>query len=142
MTPLHLAVESGNIRVLEALLPFAGHANTLEMREGRTALQLAIEQRRTDMVRVLLNSGASIEQEDYAGRTAIMRIHRKQKLMHGSQIPELTQCLMLLQAFGARAPTREELSLEDDTSDDDDGVTANKRLRPQGCRPKDQQVPC
>ncbi|OQR68372.1 NF-kappa-B inhibitor beta-like [Tropilaelaps mercedesae] len=140
MTPLHLAVKSGNLLVLEEILPFAYHLDTRELLEGRTALQLAIDLRRADMVKALLKAGAATEQEDYAGCTALARLLRLQALSGEDKKDELNQCVLLLRASGAMEPDMVVYGDDDASDNDGETVVANvsDERHQQGCRPKDQ----
>ena len=114
MTPLHLAIASGNREVLEELLNLAIDFDTRELLEGRTALHLAADLRRPDMLRLLLKYGAAVDAIDYSGKTALVRV-LEQRLLHDCQ--QLDEILLLLRRHGAQEP---EAVVDDSGSDSDD----------------------
>lgn len=116
MTPLHLAITSGNIHVLEALLNLANDFDTRELLEGRTALHLAADLRRPDMMSLLLKYGATVNAIDYGRKTALARVQEQCTL---DDCEQLRQMVLILRQHGAQEPE----ALVDDSdcdSDDDD----------------------
>ncbi|KAI9770213.1 MAG: Ankyrin repeat domain-containing protein 44 [Geoglossum umbratile] len=67
ITPLHQAVESGNLRAAQMLLGANADIDTQDPSNGRTALLQAAARGHTDIVKVLLEAGATVKVADDTG---------------------------------------------------------------------------
>lgn len=68
-SPLHLAAEKGNNRIVIALIKSGANVNAVD-KEGWTALHLASRSDKDEIINLLLKNGANIQLKDSAGRTA------------------------------------------------------------------------
>ncbi|XP_003740976.1 NF-kappa-B inhibitor beta [Galendromus occidentalis] len=117
MTPMHLAITSGNRQVLQELLNLAIDFDTRELLEGRTALHLAADLRRPDMLRLLLEYGAAVDGTDYSGRTALARVLQQRPIQ---ACEELDLMDSILRAHGAQEPEADDMESDPDDDDEDE----------------------
>ncbi|ESP01234.1 hypothetical protein LOTGIDRAFT_212772 [Lottia gigantea] len=75
-TPIMLAALTNNLTAEHRQVVFSlfsrGNINAKASQAGQTALMLAVSHGRTNMVRLLLDSGADINERDFDGSTALM----------------------------------------------------------------------
>ena len=69
-TPLHYAIESGNLRIA-AMLIQAGADVNIRTTKGQTPLHLAAEHVRLEAIRFLVEKGADINARDHEGASAL-----------------------------------------------------------------------
>lgn len=69
-TPLHLAVEKGNIKVVKALLSSGAKINARDF-ISRTPLHAAVNKGNIKVIKALLSSGAEINARDKHGKTPL-----------------------------------------------------------------------
>ena len=70
MTPLHAAIETGNIEIMQMLLAYGAKPNARDFQK-RTPLMMLDEDAEPEMVRILLSYGANIRLTD-AGRNTVL----------------------------------------------------------------------
>jgi len=90
-TPLHLAVQLGNLQAASTLLAAGAHADAKDWR-GRTALHYAVTNSHLEVIRLLIHKGADLDVRDAEGASPL-----DEAVWHGS----LDAVAMLL-AHGAR----------------------------------------
>ncbi|KAI8482234.1 B-cell lymphoma 3 protein [Branchiostoma belcheri] len=71
LTPLHVAVNTGNQDVAMLLVDSGADVDATDGKSGRTALFHAVERDQEDMVLYLLRAGAKVNAQCYAGNTPL-----------------------------------------------------------------------
>ena len=71
ITPLFLAVGSGNLKIAEMLLNFGANVNAVDD-EGKTPLMRLDDDANTELVRLLIKHGAKVNAVDDEGNTALI----------------------------------------------------------------------
>lgn len=66
----HQTVYNGNVAAVKALLVVAETHVDKRCERGHTALQIAVENRQVDIVRVLFSAGAQVDGKELSGSTA------------------------------------------------------------------------
>ncbi|BFZ14156.1 hypothetical protein BsWGS_17195 [Bradybaena similaris] len=72
LTPLHIAVDNGDLQQVETLLKYNADIDVTDGKSGRTALFWAAESNQKGMVELLLGKGANPDVPNYAGVTTAM----------------------------------------------------------------------
>jgi ankyrin repeat protein len=70
LTPLHFAVESGDVRIVRLFIDNGAHINAPKT-DGQTPLHIACECGHKDVVELLISKGADINAKDNKGKTAL-----------------------------------------------------------------------
>ncbi|XP_070548474.1 B-cell lymphoma 3 protein-like isoform X2 [Ptychodera flava] len=71
LTPLHLAVSTGNADVIRFLLSKGADIDCPDGKSGRTALFYAVENEQKDVIEILLDHNADVNAQSYSGNTAL-----------------------------------------------------------------------
>ncbi|XP_066274604.1 B-cell lymphoma 3 protein homolog [Branchiostoma lanceolatum] len=71
LTPLHIAVNTGNKDVVTFLVESGADVEATDGKSGRTALFYAVEGNQEDIVEYLLRAGAKVNSQCYAGNTPL-----------------------------------------------------------------------
>ncbi|XP_019638632.1 PREDICTED: B-cell lymphoma 3 protein homolog isoform X1 [Branchiostoma belcheri] len=71
LTPLHIAVNTGNKDVVAFLVESGADIEATDGKSGRTALFYAVEGNQEDIVEYLLGAGAKVNSQCYAGNTPL-----------------------------------------------------------------------
>lgn len=83
MTPLMFAVSSDvynyDLRVIETLISHGADVNAKDYYEGQTVLMLACLNYYPETVEILIKAGAKVNARDNHGRTALMRLIRREE---------------------------------------------------------------
>ncbi|XP_059140504.1 uncharacterized protein LOC131928459 [Physella acuta] len=72
LTPLHTAVDNGDLDQVELLLKYGADIDVTDGKSGRTSLFRAAESNEKAMVELLLKNGANPDVPNYAGVTTVM----------------------------------------------------------------------
>lgn len=86
LTPLHLAVQTGNLPVVEFLLGQGAYIDSMD-KQGNTPLLNAVNAKQTDIAKTLLSKGANVRLKNAQGMPAVV-----QAMMHGQD--ELTSLIL------------------------------------------------
>ncbi|KAH9504259.1 hypothetical protein Btru_064469 [Bulinus truncatus] len=81
LTPLHTAVDNGDLDQVELLLKYGADIDVTDGKSGRTCLFRAAENNEKAMVELLLRHGANPEVPNYAGVTTAMAVQGRN--LHG-----------------------------------------------------------
>jgi Ankyrin repeats (3 copies)/Ankyrin repeat len=71
-TPLLMAAENGETRIVSILLQYGANANGKTDRSGQTPLHLAVSNFDQESIKALVDHGANVNATDRNGRTAVM----------------------------------------------------------------------
>ncbi|XP_062368319.1 B-cell lymphoma 3 protein homolog [Cinclus cinclus] len=112
LTPLHVAVASGSRESVLVLLEHGADVDAVDIKSGRSALLHAVENDDLEMAELLLQRGASVNAQSYAGCTAL----------HAAAGRGLLRLLRLLLRCGADCGLR---NLHNDTAA---GVAASAQV--------------
>jgi ankyrin repeat protein len=69
--PLIYAAQHGYMDILKELIELGAHVNAQTEVEGRTALMFSLDYSNRDTLEFLIRQGASLDLQDWEGRTAI-----------------------------------------------------------------------
>jgi ankyrin repeat protein len=72
MTPLMTAAHTGNVEIAKALIARGANVNATTTETGNTALMWAVADRRTEVVRVLIENKSDVQRSSVKGFTALM----------------------------------------------------------------------
>ncbi|XP_041962063.1 B-cell lymphoma 3 protein homolog [Alosa sapidissima] len=71
LSPLHLAVQSGNQEPVKLLLKNGADINAVDNKSGRSPLMHAVEANSMEMVNLLIECGCDVNAQSYSGNTAL-----------------------------------------------------------------------
>ncbi|XP_066540011.1 B-cell lymphoma 3 protein [Hoplias malabaricus] len=71
LTPLHLAVQDGNLKLAKMLLDSGADINAVDIKSGRSPLVHAVENNCLEMVNFLIENGCNVNAQSYSGNTAL-----------------------------------------------------------------------
>ncbi|XP_062394958.1 B-cell lymphoma 3 protein [Sardina pilchardus] len=71
LSPLHLAVQSGNKEQVKLLLKNGADINAVDNKSGRSPLMHAVEANSMEMVNLLIECGCDVNAQSYSGNTAL-----------------------------------------------------------------------
>lgn len=94
MTALHIAVSTERRELTLCLLKHGADVNTVDIKSGQSPLIQAVESNQEDMVSLLIQNGAKVNQLTYAGNTAL-------HVASGRGLAEITRLLLKSGADGS-----------------------------------------
>ncbi|KAI1886290.1 hypothetical protein AGOR_G00212480 [Albula goreensis] len=71
LTPLHLAVQNGNKKLVKILLDNQADIDAVDIKSGRSPLMHAVENNSMEMVNLLVENGCNVNAQSYSGNTAL-----------------------------------------------------------------------